>query len=126
MARPEARVQALGALYAADVLSLPAIDENGLSGRARGLATGTWAHREEIDASIDAASDRWRVERMPAVDRSILRLATYELQHAQTPRGVVISEAVELAKSYSTARSGAFVNGVLSAIAGSESESTRV
>ncbi|MDJ0791593.1 MAG: transcription antitermination factor NusB [Acidimicrobiia bacterium] len=126
MARPEARVQALGALYAADVLSLSAIEEEGLSGRARGLATGTWAHREEIDSSIDAASDRWRVERMPAVDRSILRLATFELQHTQTPRGVVISEAVELAKSYSTARSGAFVNGVLSAIAGSESESTRV
>ena len=126
MARPEARVQALGALYAADVLSLSAIEEEGLSGRARGLATGTWAHRGEIDSSIDAASDRWRVERMPAVDRSILRLATFELQHTQTPRGVVISEAVELAKSYSTARSGAFVNGVLSAIAGSESESTRV
>lgn len=126
MARQEARTQALGALYAADVLTQASVDVSGLTTRAAGLATGTWGHRAEIDAEIDAVSTRWRIDRMPAVDRTILRLATYELHHTSTPTAVVISQAVELAKEYSTARSGAFVNGVLSAIAGADHESTRV
>ena len=126
MARQEARSQALGVLYAADVLDLPDVDATGVSKRARGLAVGTWEHREDIDAAIDAASTRWRIDRMPAVDRTVLRLATYELRYTDTPKGVVISEAVELAKQYSTARSGAFINGVLAAIADAGAESTRV
>ena len=56
---------------------------------------------------------------MPAVDRAVLRLALFELRHSDTPVGVVISEAVELAKKYSTGRSGAFVNGVLASLAAS-------
>ena len=126
MARQEARTQALGALYAADVLDLPKVDPTSISKRASRLAVGTWEHRAAIDAEIDNASTRWRIDRMPAVDRTILRLATYELQYTDTPKGVVISEAVELAKQYSTARSGAFVNGVLAAIADAGAESTRV
>ncbi|MDG6938571.1 MAG: transcription antitermination protein NusB, partial [Nitrososphaerota archaeon] len=60
----------------------------------------------------------WALERMPAVDRSLLRLATFELLgRPDTPTGVVISEAVELAKEYSTEESGRFVNGVLAALA---------
>jgi transcription antitermination protein NusB len=59
----------------------------------------------------------WRVDRMPAVDRTILRLALYELRHTSTPLAVVIDEAVELAKRYSTERSGSFVNGVLGKLA---------
>ncbi|MGI9529569.1 MAG: transcription antitermination factor NusB [Acidimicrobiia bacterium] len=126
MSKQEARAQALGALYGADVLSLEGIDASGLSARASALATGTWDHREAIDTALDAASTHWRIERMPAVDRNILRLATYELTYTDLSKAIVISEAVELAKQYSTSKSGAFVNGVLSAIADGESESTRV
>ena len=119
-------MQALGALYGADVLSLPEIDTSGLSGRAAHMATGTWSERSSIDEALGSASTRWRIERMPAVDRNILRLATWELTHTELPKAVVISEAVELAKQYSTSKSGAFVNGVLSAIADGGFESTRV
>jgi len=115
--RPEARVQALGALYAADVLRREDVDIEGLSHRASQLAVGTWERRSELDAMISAAATTWRVERMPAVDRTILRLATFELLRAEQPRGVVISEAVAMAKQFSTSRSGAYVNGVLSTIA---------
>jgi N utilization substance protein B len=80
------------------------------------MATGTWAHREELDAELASVARGWRIERMPAVDRAILRLALFELRHTSTPVGVVISEAVELAKSLSTERSGGFVNGVLGAL----------
>lgn len=59
----------------------------------------------------------WRVERMPAVDRTLLRMGAFELLHTDTPVGVIVSEAVELAKRYSTGRSGSFINGVLGALA---------
>ena len=68
---------------------------------------------------ISAHARNWDVDRMPALDRAILRLATYELIHRpDVPTAVVISEAVELAKSYSTDDSSRYVNGVLSAVAG--------
>jgi N utilization substance protein B len=80
-----------------------------------------WAAREELDAAIGASSTRWRVERMPAVDRVVLRIALHELRtRPQTPVAVVISEAVGLAGRYSTERSGRFVNGVLAALAALE------
>lgn len=72
----------------------------------------------EIDRLLDAAASGWRVERMPVVDRQVLRLAVGELlEHPEVPVAVVLDEAVELAKSYSTADSGRFVNGVLSSLA---------
>lgn len=112
MSRRSARDQALSALYAADVTSTdPNLD--GLSSRASRFVNGTWDRRLELDAAITAAATGWRIERMPAVDRNIIRLALYELRHEETPLGVVVSEAVNLAKRYSTERSGAFVNGVL-------------
>jgi N utilization substance protein B len=120
--RQEARIQAFGALYAADVLKLEAVDIDRLSSRAVRLATGTWHHREAIDAAISSAATTWRIERMPAIDRTILRLGTYELWHTPQPKAVVISEAVGIAKRYSTAKSGAFVNGVLSTLADHESQ----
>ena len=126
MTKPEARAQALGALYAADVLGTDAVDVDHLGGRATTLATSTWLHRGDIDAAIEAASTRWRIDRMPAIDRTILRLGVYELIYTDMPVGVVISEAVELAKQYSTAKSGSFVNGVLSAIATAGGRSTPV
>jgi N utilization substance protein B len=113
----EPRVQALGVLYAADVLKLEVIDVERMSTRSAKLAAGTWEHRDRIDAAISGAATAWRIERMPAVDRSILRLGTYELWFTSQPTGVVISEAVGMAKRYSTSKSGAFINGVLSTIA---------
>ena len=112
----DSRVEALGAIYAADATGNPPITV-GLSSRARRLAEGTWEHLAALDAELGDVAAGWRVERMPAVDRAVLRLALYELRHSDTPVGVVISEAVELAKEYSTARSGAFVNGVLASLA---------
>jgi N utilization substance protein B len=113
----EAREQALGALYAADSRGLEEIDFTKISRRAGVLAEGTWENREAIDAAITAVSTKWRMERMPVVDRNILRLAVYELQNSDLSKAIVISEAIELAKTFSTAKSGAFINGVLSAVA---------
>jgi N utilization substance protein B len=113
----EARAQALGALYAADSRGLEDIDFTKISQRAAVLAEGTWQRREDIDLLITAASTRWRIERMPVVDRNILRLGVYELISSDLSVGIIISEAVELAKKFSTAKSGAFINGVLSAVA---------
>lgn len=117
MTKEEARVQALGALYAADVLHRDQIDIVRVSRRAGEMAEGVWANRERIDEVIDGASKDWRIDRMSAVDRNILRLATWELLYTDIPKAIAMDEAVELAKQYSTAKSGAFVNGVLSAIA---------
>lgn len=117
MKQTEARDQALGALYAADSRGLEDIDFTKVSKRAAALAEGTWENRERIDETIMSSSSKWRIERMAVVDRNILRLAVYELQHSDLSKAIVISEAVELAKKYSTSKSGAFINGVLSAVA---------
>jgi N utilization substance protein B len=118
----EAREQALGALYAADSRGLEDIDFTKISKRAALLAEGTWDNRVHIDAVISASSTKWRIERMPVVDRNILRLGVYELLHTDLSVAIVISEAVELAKTFSTAKSGSFVNGVLSAVAEGKSD----
>lgn len=73
---------------------------------------------EKVDARIATASAHWRLERMARVDRNVLRLGTWELeQKLDIPRAVILDEAVELAKSYGTEDSSAFVNGVLDKIA---------
>jgi N utilization substance protein B len=118
----EAREQALGALYAADSLELEHVDLASISGRAGRLAEGAWDHRDEIDALISAESTSWRIERMPVVDRNILRLSVYELVSTDLSIAIIISEAVELAKKFSTAKSSAFINGVLSAVAAGDRE----
>lgn len=82
------------------------------------LVSGVAAERATIDALIVDHARNWELERMPALDRALLRLATYELAfRPDVPTGAVISEAVDLATRYSTDDSGRFVNGVLSAIA---------
>ncbi|MGI9585012.1 MAG: transcription antitermination factor NusB [Acidimicrobiia bacterium] len=126
MSSEEARVQALGALYAADVLHDEDVDTTKLSKRSAALATGVWESKTPIDEILTEHSTRWRIERMPAVDRNILRLGTYELVYTDVPKGVVISEAVELAKRYSTAKSGAFINGVLASVADRDSDTAAV
>lgn len=120
MTKIEAREAALGALYAADSRDSSEIDTSGLGRRAAALALAVWEAREDLDQILTRHTTGWRVERMPLVDRNVLRLGTYELIKTDTPVGVVISEAVELAKRFSTERSGRFVNGVLGKIASDE------
>lgn len=111
----EARDLALEALYEHETRGELV---TGLSGRARRLAGGVVENREELDRLIEEASEHWSVARMPLVDRNVLRLGLYELEHeADTPSAVIISEAVRLAQTYSTERSGSFVNGVLATLA---------
>lgn len=113
----EAREAALRTLYEADQRRADP-DVEDLGERARGLVLGVWEKRVDLDAAIGAVSSGWRVERMPPLDRNILRIALWELLNRPgTPVAVVISEAVRLAKLYSTERSGGFVNGVLSRLA---------
>ena len=82
------------------------------------LVHGVGETYEELDGLISAHARNWDIDRMPSLDRALLRLATFELVHRpDVPTGAVISEAVELAKRYSTDDSGRFVNGVLSAVA---------
>jgi N utilization substance protein B len=121
--RHEARERALALLYEAEmkrtglleVLESLSVPPDPFTAS---LVAGVGAQAEHIDALVDAASKGWDIERMPVLDRSILRLAAYELiAEPEVPVAVVIDEAVELAKQYSTEFSGGFVNGVLSTIA---------
>ena len=85
---------------------------------AHQLLAGVITNLAEIDSELEGQADNWRIERMAAVDRNILRLAMFELLHQpHTPVGVVIDEAIELAKRYGSERSSQFVNGVLDAFA---------
>lgn len=80
------------------------------------LARGTTAHLKDIDPLLADRAEHWRLSRMAVLDRLILRLATYELLHLDTPPAVVIDEAIELAKKFSTEESARFTNGVLDAV----------
>jgi N utilization substance protein B len=80
------------------------------------LVRGAVEHLEEIDELIRKHAEHWRMERMPAVDRNILRLAVYEMIHAGTPAAVSIDEALELARKFSSDESVQFLNGVLDAV----------
>lgn len=80
------------------------------------LAKGASRKSAEIDQQITAKASNWRIERMPLVDRNILRLAIFEMSHTETPAAVAIDEALELAREFAGDESVAFVNGVLDAI----------
>jgi N utilization substance protein B len=80
------------------------------------LVRGTVEHLTEVDEQITKHAEHWRMERMPAVDRNILRLAVYEMTRAGTPPAVTIDEALELARKFSNEESIQFVNGVLDAV----------
>src|SRR5690606_9154183 len=85
--------------------------------RATALVGGTVERMADIDRLLEEASTNWRLDRMPVVDRLILRLGIYELVYEQTtPPAVVIDEALELARRFSTEEAVPFVNGVLDAI----------
>ena len=121
--RREARERALELLYEAyakDVTVSAVLESLPVSPDpyAVELVRGIEARAEEVDGLISKFAKGWTIDRMPVMDRVILRVAVFELlSEANVPIGVVISEAVELAKRYSTDDSGRFVNGVLSAVA---------
>jgi transcription antitermination protein NusB len=122
--RREARERALSLLYEADA---KAITPAALLGElpvapdafAAALVAGVGSCLDRLDELIGRYAVDWTIERMPVVDRTLLRMAVWELlERPDIPTGAVISEAVELAKTYSTEESGRFVNGVLGSVAG--------
>ena len=80
---------------------------------ARSLAAGVRRNRPELDQRLTAAARNWSLHRMAVIDRNVLRLGAYELLFGDTPGGVAINEALELAKRYGGAQSASFVNGIL-------------
>jgi N utilization substance protein B len=83
------------------------------------LIEGAWQHRHEIDRMISDCSEHWSVSRMSKVDRSILRMAVYELLYCDDiPPKVTLNEAIDLGKTYGSENSGAFINGILDALYG--------
>lgn len=131
-ARTKARKRALDILFQADVrgeqvaiiLAAEAKRAAGEPAReaswlyAREIVDGVIDHRDDIDEVIATHSRDWKIERMPAVDRAVLRIGVWELLHNDDiPAAVAIDEAVELAKEFSTDDSGSFVHGVLARVA---------
>lgn len=129
-ARRKARVCALQMLFQFDI-ARPQVDELvntyweafgeevGDVGRdfSNRLALGALSHLDEIDALIKRRAENWRISRMAVVDRNILRLAIYEfLFEPDTPKTVVINEALEIARRFSTFEATQFINGILDAI----------
>ncbi len=121
--RREARERALALLYEGEQKSLvplaSVVDNLPVAPEpyAAELVVGVSDHLAELDDLLGRFSVGWTVARMPAIDRALLRLAAYELAHTDVPVGACISEAVELAKRYSTDDSHTFVNGLLSRVA---------
>ncbi len=121
--RREARERALTLAYELDQRAVSAQDLlDGLPLPAddyvQTLLRGVDAHSAELDVLLNEHAKNWSIDRMPVIDRTLLRLATYELVYEpELATAVVINEAVELAKQYSTKDSGRFINGLLSRIA---------
>jgi N utilization substance protein B len=88
-----------------------------LEERALNLALAVVKHRSDLDAHIERAADRWRVERLGIVDRNVLRIGACEVEHEIAPPRVAIDEAVRLARWFGGEKSPSFVNGVLDRIA---------
>ena len=83
---------------------------------ALAMANGVWDQREMIDQRVEKVAPQWPPRRQPAVDRNLIRQAVWEMTNSDTPPKVVIDEAIEMAKKFSTEQSAAFVNGVLDAV----------
>ena len=136
-ARSKARKRALDLLFEAEVRGEPVIalmEERSSLGADGGppvpayaaeLVRGVQAHRERIDELLASYALDWTLDRMPAVDRNVLRIGAYELLWADdVPDGVAISEAVQLARDLSTDSSPSFVNGLLARLLGLKPELT--
>ena len=130
-ARTKARKRAIDAVFAADlrkISPLTLLDEvagltadrqnqDEIFGYAREIVTGVIENHDEIDDLLDTYSQGWALDRMPNLDRAILRCAVWEIMHNDdVPDAVAINEAVEQAKELSTDDSGSFINGLLSRI----------
>ena len=126
--RTEARRLALQVLYQAEILETDpsVIIEDGrlvdetqlLSKHARRLIEGATSNKDAIDLDIVEASENWALDRMPVVDRSLLRMAAFEMRYVdEVPVSVTINEAVNLAKEFGGDDSPRFVNGILGRIA---------
>ena len=125
-----AREIALQALYMADVAHTPALEAFAIVTRrggedadaetldfARGLALGAIERVEALDLTISELAANWSMARMAAVDRNVLRLAAYELEsRPETPVGVIIDEAIEIVRKYSTEEATRFINGILDSL----------
>ncbi|MCA1839559.1 MAG: transcription antitermination factor NusB [Actinomycetota bacterium] len=122
--RRGARKLALDVLYESEMTGhspsevLARYTDNPGYGFASELVMGVDADRAELDRLIGLWAKDWKIERMPVIDRTLLRIGIFELTHESVPMAVAINEAVELARIYSTEDSSRFVNGVLSGIAG--------
>ena len=128
--RRQAREATLQILYLCDNCNFPAQEaiqqyfrtlllQNIGTSFAQQLFNGTWQKKDVIDSLITEYAQNWELDRMAAIDRNILRLAAYEItEMPETPINVIIDEAVEIAKKYSTADSGKFVNGILDKLNG--------
>jgi transcription antitermination protein NusB len=125
-ARTKARKRALDILFEADVRGLSSLEvlsqrrtqaEVALNPYTVDIVEGVFAHVADIDELLQQYSQGWTIERMPAVDRNLLRIGVWELQNSSdVPSPVVISEAVSLAADLSTDDSASFVNGILGRI----------
>ena len=128
-ARRKARECALQMLFAADIVKtnraaltrdfwneLGDSDDVAIRDFSNKLVNGTLHRLTEIDDKIRTRAEHWRIERMAIVDRNILRLAVYEFLFEQTPHTVVINEALEIARRFSTYEATQFINGILDAI----------
>lgn len=130
--RTRAREVALQFLYEVDLLGrgraepLDAfldrqVDDDEVRSFAHELIVGVLEERDNLDQSIARVAENWRLGRMAIVDRNVLRIAAWELLfRPDIPRKVAINEAIDLAKRFSTAESGAFVNGILDHLEGAE------
>ncbi len=122
--RREERERALAVLYEAEAKGLSPASAAGalpvpLDGYALAVVLGVGEQQTDLDARIDRLAHNWSLERMPTLDKVVLRMAGFELgQRPDVPTGVILNEAVDLAKRYSTDDSGRFVNGVLAKLAG--------
>jgi transcription antitermination factor NusB len=110
----ESRDLALERLYEYETKGEIASD---IGGKAGAIVEGVISDLDDIDQLIESVSEHWTVSRMPVIDRNVLRIGVYELRHDPTPTAVVVSEAVRLARTYSTERSSSFVNGILATLA---------
>lgn len=135
VSRAASRQVALQVLYAEDLASLRQPDASGdpsaafesvaanfdlpegARAFAKQLVFGVMERRQELDALLTEHTRNWRVDRMAAVDRNVLRIAVYELLATDTPTSVVIDQAIELARRFGDDPSPAFVNGVVDAVA---------
>jgi N utilization substance protein B len=118
MRRSDQRRDAVFACYQRDVTGRP-LEELVAESRpfTRELAEGVEAHRDELDAIIARHARGWELDRIAPLDRNVMRVALYEMEHGEAPTEVAIDEAVEIAKEYCGAGAPKFINGVLGAAA---------